>query len=567
MSEEKENLCSITLTRGFVGLAGQPVSQAASDVPNKGLLPADLSPLDVSAAHVTLFSKALLTQLGVEAKEAVAFAQEQFKEILSSVGESLDNSWIDLGVGKASTSYYKVVCWPVGQFVLWRLFSQKGGNDLKKAFQGKDFHITIGTKSGAADVHDVDKGVGSIVPALEQFSVEKLRWILGQVRLHLIDGKISNASEKKARREICLNILNDAVAISNQLLATLSNEIDIKICQGILFNILGCRSLLYGATNNMDACLQDGERMITLDPKHPLGYVRCGEAHSSLKEVAKSIEDFHKALNLIGEKDDEESIDLNARIAKGMNFNMKQQMSARINPRKKFDVFFIDESKRLRSEELARNFSWVIPGQLAGMSVPHRREQIEALRHLNVRMIFTVMDESPLPSEYFSGVSDVMNIYHPVRNYGAPTVEQVDDFISKTEGMLSSKTGAVLVHCGGGKGRAGTFLSCWLSKHGKKKYDPDDSDNKDDYCPPVHMTAQEAIDYLRDIRPGSVETQEQEKFVAEYVQLLWKRSESENKVDDGKSEEKRAVNISPNRKKVRSTFDIKFLFLTMSLSK
>eukprot|EP00475_Leptophrys_vorax_P015288 TRINITY_DN21663_c1_g1_i1.p1 TRINITY_DN21663_c1_g1~~TRINITY_DN21663_c1_g1_i1.p1 ORF type:complete len:715 (+),score=194.43 TRINITY_DN21663_c1_g1_i1:622-2766(+) len=302
----------------------------------------------------------------------------------------------------------------------------------------------------------------------------------------------------------------------------------------------------------MNACLEDGQRMVALCPLHPLGYVRCAEALSSMKEVVPSIEQFHKAAQLLPNVSDEEVVDLSGRIAKGMNFNMKQQMSARINPRKKFDVYFIDEARKLRKETLARNFSWVLPGQLAGMSVPERRDQIEALKYLNVRLIFTVMDESPLPKEFFEGVDEMDNIHHPVRNYGAPTVDQVDDFIARTERMLEDKLGAVLVHCGGGKGRAGTFLSCWLAKHGKKKYDPDENDSKDDYTPPAKLTAKEAIDYLREIRPGSVETTEQENFVAEYVQILWRRSEKVEKKEDDlgsqsplSSERKKKMRLSP----------------------
>ena len=64
----------------------------------------------------------------------------------------------------------------------------------------------------------------------------------------------------------------------------------------------------------------------------------------------------------------------------------------------------------------------------------------------------------------------------------------------------------MLVHCGGGKGRAGTFAACCLAMWG--------------WAAPPHtaaekpvMSAQEAVRHVRSLRPGSIETQEQEAFV------------------------------------------------------
>lgn len=64
----------------------------------------------------------------------------------------------------------------------------------------------------------------------------------------------------------------------------------------------------------------------------------------------------------------------------------------------------------------------------------------------------------------------------------------------------------MLVHCGGGKGRAGTFAACCLAMWGSSP-PPDVAADK-----PV-MSAQEAVRHVRSLRPGSIETQEQEAFV------------------------------------------------------
>ena len=77
---------------------------------------------------------------------------------------------------------------------------------------------------------------------------------------------------------------------------------------------------------------------------------------------------------------------------------------------------------------------------------------------------------------------------------------------------------AVLVHCGGGKGRAGTVLACWMVKHGLGQYQaPHHPD------PTPALGAGEAVAMLRRLRPGSIETHQQEAFVGEYSRQLWHR--------------------------------------------
>ena len=77
---------------------------------------------------------------------------------------------------------------------------------------------------------------------------------------------------------------------------------------------------------------------------------------------------------------------------------------------------------------------------------------------------------------------------------------QVDRFLE----AVAADSACVLVHCGGGKGRAGTFAACCLAMWGTP---PDLAADR-----PV-MSAQEAVRLVRSLRPGSIETQEQEAFV------------------------------------------------------
>ncbi|OBZ68572.1 Dual specificity protein phosphatase 23 [Grifola frondosa] len=73
----------------------------------------------------------------------------------------------------------------------------------------------------------------------------------------------------------------------------------------------------------------------------------------------------------------------------------------------------------------------------------------------------------------------------------------------------------MLIHCGGGKGRAGTVAACYLVAYGFAKPQPNRREPR--------MTAKEAISALRAIRPGSIETEQQEAFISKYYSTIWKR--------------------------------------------
>ena len=83
---------------------------------------------------------------------------------------------------------------------------------------------------------------------------------------------------------------------------------------------------------------------------------------------------------------------------------------------------------------------------------------------------------------------------------------QVDRFLE----AVAPEGACVLVHCGGGKGRAGTVAACCVAMWGTP---PDVAADR-----PV-MSAQEAVRLVRSSRPGSIETQEQEAFVQASLML------------------------------------------------
>lgn len=163
---------------------------------------------------------------------------------------------------------------------------------------------------------------------------------------------------------------------------------------------------------------------------------------------------------------------------------------------------------------LPRFFRWVVPFFLSVMSTPRHEEDINALASVNlgIRHVVTLTEETPLPEEWFLNKT-ISHTHMPIGNYHAPTIEQVDIFFR----LMNDPTKTpLLVHCGGGKGRAGTMVACYLAVYGFRS--PFDQE----WSQPV-MSPGEAIEKLRQIRPGSIETEEQERFVHTFVSAVWKR--------------------------------------------
>ncbi|CAF0878509.1 unnamed protein product [Adineta steineri] len=163
---------------------------------------------------------------------------------------------------------------------------------------------------------------------------------------------------------------------------------------------------------------------------------------------------------------------------------------------------------------LPRYFRWIVPFFLSIMSTPRREDDIDALAsdHIGIRHIITLTEEEPLPEEWFFNKT-ISHTHLPIENYRAPTIEQVDLFFRLIND--STKT-PLLIHCGGGKGRAGTMLACYLAVYGFQ------SPSAQEWTQPF-MSAGEAIDKLRQLRPGSIETEEQERFIHTFVSTVWKR--------------------------------------------
>ncbi|KAG9090198.1 hypothetical protein FRC06_001181 [Ceratobasidium sp. 370] len=168
---------------------------------------------------------------------------------------------------------------------------------------------------------------------------------------------------------------------------------------------------------------------------------------------------------------------------------------------------------------LPRFFRWLVPFYLALMSTPRNAEDIEVLAspHIGIRHVITLTEESPLPELWFERPSTtcVRHTHISIPNYQPPTLEQMDMILRR---ICEPGGSPVLIHCGGGKGRAGTVAACYLAAFG---FGPIPNQGSNEATPA--MSANEAIAALRLMRPGSLETIQQEDFVKSWVSALWKR--------------------------------------------
>lgn len=158
---------------------------------------------------------------------------------------------------------------------------------------------------------------------------------------------------------------------------------------------------------------------------------------------------------------------------------------------------------------MPHNFSFVIPGKLAGMARPGIVSDLESeliwLRGAGIGAIAS-LTEQPLDARAL--IATRMEYLHlPVEDFAPPSPAQICDFVEFVRDQNAAGR-AVAAHCGAGMGRTGTLLACYLVYLGE--------------------TPVQAIDSIRSIRPGSIETPEQEAAVRSYAASLSGRKDKQN---------------------------------------
>ena len=144
------------------------------------------------------------------------------------------------------------------------------------------------------------------------------------------------------------------------------------------------------------------------------------------------------------------------------------------------------------------NFSWVTEGKLAGSGLPITEDEFRWVVDKGIKSIVSVR-EVPLPSKWFDG-GEIDYLHLMVEDYGAPTMEVLDEAVDYIDKKIGSGK-AVLVHCAAGKGRTGALLAAYMIKK-------------------ENLTAEQAIEKIRLMRPGSVQSVTQETALSMYEKYL-----------------------------------------------
>ncbi|MBN1865895.1 dual specificity protein phosphatase family protein [Candidatus Sumerlaeota bacterium] len=151
---------------------------------------------------------------------------------------------------------------------------------------------------------------------------------------------------------------------------------------------------------------------------------------------------------------------------------------------------------------MLRNFTFVLQGKLAGCAHPGWGDDLRtALADLSSRhgiSAIVTLDTKPLPKDLLAEYG-IKGHHMSVQDFGVPSLESASEAVGFVRREIDAG-GRVVVHCAAGYGRTGMLLACCLVAEGS--------------------TPEEAVAQVRRLRPGSIETHEQEEFVKRWARSL-----------------------------------------------
>ncbi len=122
---------------------------------------------------------------------------------------------------------------------------------------------------------------------------------------------------------------------------------------------------------------------------------------------------------------------------------------------------------------------------MLGCAYPCTERALAALSDSGVRLLINLHERphDPYQLERYG----LREAHIPVKDFAAPSPEQMELGLGLIFEVVAAGE-AVAVHCGGGLGRTGTMLACYLLESSED------------------LGADEAVRRVRELRPGSVET-------------------------------------------------------------
>jgi atypical dual specificity phosphatase len=151
---------------------------------------------------------------------------------------------------------------------------------------------------------------------------------------------------------------------------------------------------------------------------------------------------------------------------------------------------FVRLPRQIWTYATLKRVTWFDEESVAACQFPRADKALQELADKGVGLLINLHEQRHAPERLARyGITE---LHLPVRDFTPPTLEQLQLGVEAVENAIKNGT-RVGVHCGAGLGRTGTLVACYFVRRG--------------------LTAEQAIAYVRAMRPGSVETLDQEAAV------------------------------------------------------
>jgi atypical dual specificity phosphatase len=140
-----------------------------------------------------------------------------------------------------------------------------------------------------------------------------------------------------------------------------------------------------------------------------------------------------------------------------------------------------------------QGFSWIEKPLLAAMARPEGPDDLEWLRKQGIELLLSLTEDPPRRDWVNS--AGLLLVHEPMIDMEAASLEQLKRCMTTIVKAHERKMG-VAVHCGAGLGRTGMVLACYFVDKG--------------------LNPSNAMARVRRLRPGSIETKEQEDAIVQF---------------------------------------------------
>jgi atypical dual specificity phosphatase len=140
-------------------------------------------------------------------------------------------------------------------------------------------------------------------------------------------------------------------------------------------------------------------------------------------------------------------------------------------------------------------FTWVDQPHLAAMAMPESVDDLAWLRRHGIDVLVS-LTQNPPPRQWVNDAG-LLAVSVPVPDMEPPADRQLDHLLDTIRKANAAGMG-VAVHCGAGLGRTGTVLAAYFVTRG--------------------MPPRDAVEKVRNLRPGSIETTEQERAIERFAE-------------------------------------------------